>query len=170
MVAAGQLKSSQSLLGLGRRDEAAEAIGQACAEIMSLNARSSDVTRWTQMRTECFETQARTALASSNGTQAEAFANRALLSVRMEKSGDSVTDQYRIAAVYRLLGEVRERNGNSVGAAEAWNAGLERLPANATETPWEMSDHARILRSLGRAAEAQALEANLKKAGFRDLY
>jgi hypothetical protein len=88
----------------------------------------------------------------------------------MEKSGDSVTDQYRIAAVYRLLGEVRERNGNSVGAAEAWNAGLERLPANATETPWEMSDHARILRSLGRAAEAQALEANLKKAGFRDLY
>jgi hypothetical protein len=94
-------------------------------------------------------------------------AEGALASAKTEHSEDPVADRFRIAQMYRLLGDVHERSGDLQGAATAWKAGLAVIPSAASERPLEMNEHAQLLRRSGRSADAQQLDARLKVMGYR---
>ena len=83
--------------------------------------------------------------------------------------GPSGTISYRIAAAYRLIGDIEARFGDDAAAGAAWSAGLTQLPRSGSERPGEMNERAELLRRLGRGNEAQQLAARLSATGFRTL-
>jgi tetratricopeptide (TPR) repeat protein len=111
--------------------------------------------------------QARLALASGANDEALALAGRALTSARAERSGDSIADRYRVAAAYRLLGDLSHGMGRSEAAKNAWASGLAQLPQNVTERPWEMKERAELLRRRARTEEARPLMQKLAAIEYR---
>jgi hypothetical protein len=89
-----------------------------------------------------------------------------LNSARSERSVDSVSDLYTVAAAYRLLGDVRQRTGDTRGAREAWLGGFGQLRQSASESPMELNERAGLLRRLGRTSEAEPIMARLSAIGF----
>jgi tetratricopeptide (TPR) repeat protein len=110
--------------------------------------------------------RAKLALKAGENQQSIAFAQQALEAARKESSSDPTTDRYTIGAVYRLIGDIRQRMGNGEAAKAAWAAGLAQLPRNAPERPAEMDERAQLLGRLGRTAEARPLTESLKKMGY----
>ena len=165
LAARARLDLSALLLSLGRRDEASQQAGTACnlySELPSAFAISSR----TRLRTSCAMMRARLALARGALPEAMENAQEALASARTEHSEDPIADRYRIAQMYRLLGDVRERSSDPQGAAAAWSAGLAVIPSATSERPLEMSEHAQLLRRSGRMAEAGQLDERLKEMGY----
>lgn len=117
--------------------------------------------------TLCLSLRARLALAAESSADALQLAQRAVSAARQERSGDQIKDQYAIAAELRLLGDVRRRAGDEIGARAAWSDGLDILPANVIERPGEMHERAQLLKRLGRADEAKPIVAKLATIGFR---
>jgi hypothetical protein len=113
--------------------------------------------------------RSRLALASGGTQQALTFAEQALASAQAERSGDPVSDRFSIAASGRMLGDVRQRLGDSAGANDAWSAALNQLPANVAEVPFETNERVELLRRLGRSGEAQDAAARLKAMGYRSV-
>jgi hypothetical protein len=95
------------------------------------------------------------------------LAQLALASARAEHSQDPVSDRYKVAAAYCLLGDIQKRAGDLTAAQNSWAAGLAVLPKNVAERPIEMNARLELLQRLGRAAEAGPLAARLKAIGFR---
>jgi len=124
----------------------------------------------THLHTTCAMMRGRLALTHGAANQAMPFAQQALVSARAEHSQDPTTDRYWVAIMYRLLGDVRQRGGDTTGAMAAWNAGLAWLPANVAERLWEMNLRADLLRRVGRGTEAAPLSAHLKEIGYRPIY
>ena len=169
MAAAVRLELAKNLLALGRNEEAAREIREGCAVAASLRRRDPSAARWRALRTSCLDRQARLALATGEHEQALAKAEQTLAAAQLERSDDRVTDRYRVAATYRLLGDIRRLAGNQAGATEAWSNGLAQLPANVTERPWEMNERAALLGRLGRADEARPLRQRLSAMGFKSV-
>ena len=169
MAARARLELARILLSVGRTDQATEETAAGCQATAALGARDRSTARWRRLQTSCLTTRSRLALASGSSAEALSFAQQALAAARSEHTGDPVTDRYIVAAASRLLGDVRERMGDSSGAASAWNEGLSQLPTNATERPWEMSEHAELLRRLGRADAARPLMQRLSSIGYRSV-
>jgi len=167
LAANTQLELARNLLASGNIAQAAQEASAACAVAGALRARSANVARWQTLHTTCLEMRARLALASGAGAQALTFAEQALGSARAERSGDSVMDRYRVAASFRLLGEVRQRAGDATGAMAAWSAGLAQLSPNVTERPLEMNERAELLRRAGRGSEAASIKSRLNAIGYR---
>jgi ABC-type sugar transport system substrate-binding protein len=113
----------------------------------------------------------RSRLALAGGATAEAVgaAEQALASARSERNEDPVTDRYRVAAAYLLLGDVWQRAENTGAAAAAWRAGLSQLPGGVVERPADMGTRAELLSRLGRGAEARPLAARLAAIGYRNV-
>jgi hypothetical protein len=113
----------------------------------------------------------RSLLALANGSTDEAlsFGDRAVASARSEHSEDPITDLYRVALMSRLVGDVRKRSGDSVGASAERNSALAQLPANVAERPWEMNERLQLLQRLGRQEQAAAVAARLDSMGYRRL-
>lgn len=164
-----RLELARNLLAIGQREEAAQQISDACRVAAAHQPRDPGVARWRMLQTNCLDRRSRLAIASGAAAEASAFAERALASVRSESSEDPVFDRYRVAAQSRLLGDIRKRVGDEQGAKAAWTAGLDQLPANVAERPWEMNERAELLRRLGRADEAQPLADRLAAMGFRNV-
>jgi tetratricopeptide (TPR) repeat protein len=133
VAASVRLELARNLLRLGRTDEAAQEVSAGCELAISLRARDPTVARWRALHTTCLEMRSRVALSSGAAAQALTFAEQALDAARAGRSGDPITDRYRLAAVYRLLGDVREHMGDRQGARAAWGAGLAQAPANVAE-------------------------------------
>ena len=129
LAAAARLQLSMTLLTLGRRDEAAQQSGAGCALAGNLPATFSTSAR-ARLRTTCAMVRARLALAGNDAGQALPLAQQALASARTEHGEDPITDRYYVATMYRLLGDIRQRSGDTAAAAGEWNAGLAELPAN----------------------------------------
>ena len=161
-----QLKLAESLLAVGKADEAAQETSAACSVADALRAHDPNVSRWQMLQTDCLSMRARLALASGAPPQALALAGQAVQAARLERSGDPVGDAYTVAGAYRLLGDVRQRAGDSGGARTAWAQGLAQLPPNAAERPSEMFERGELLRRLGRAQEAAPLAARLNAIGY----
>jgi tetratricopeptide (TPR) repeat protein len=161
-----QLKLAESLLAVGKADEAAQETSAACSVADALRAHDPNVSRWQMLQTDCLSMRARLALASGATPQALALAGQAVQAARLERSGDPVGDAYTVAGAYRLLGDVRQRAGDSGGARTAWAQGLAQLPPNAAERPSEMFERGELLRRLGRAQEAAPLAARLNAIGY----
>jgi hypothetical protein len=119
------------------------------------------------MQTDCLTIKSRLALAGGSVPDSVASAEQALAWARTERNPDPVNDRYRVAAAYLLLGDIRQRTGDSVGAKAAWSAALAQLPQSVTERPQDTNIHAELLRKLGRAAEARPLTARLQAIGYR---
>ena len=166
--AAAQLELARVLL---QRDRITEAKGRAdagCALVAEMRRRAPNASDWQEAQTNCDLVQARLALADGSLDQALDYARRTLESAKGERSADPLKPRYRIAASYRLMGDILRRQGDREGARQAWAEGVGQLPSNVSERPRELSERAGLLERLGRAREAQILNSRLRKMGFRD--
>ena len=169
LAANAQLQLARSLLAKGDGAQAAVETEGGCTVAAALIARDPNVARWRTLQKMCFDMRSRLALASGDKGQALDFAQKALSAARSGSSGDPVSDRYVIAAAARLLGDIRQRTGDSGSAEAAWSQGLGQLPANATERPWEMNERAELLRRVGRSNEANRLTQRLATIGYRNV-
>jgi tetratricopeptide (TPR) repeat protein len=167
LAASARLELGKALLAAGKPRDAAQQIRGGCALVAA--ATSAARTAWRALQTQCFSRQAVLALASDSHADALRFASQAVSSARLEHGGDPISNHYRVAAAYRLLGNARSDSGDPQGAREAWTTGLSLLPENIKEKPQEMYEHAELLRRLGRADEARPIEARLTAIGYRSL-
>jgi tetratricopeptide (TPR) repeat protein len=168
LAARTHLDLASALLSAGRKDKSAQQGDAGCSRAAALPA-SFAIAGRSRLQTTCAIVRARLALAAGATQQALIFAQQALTSARAEHSEDPITDRYRVVQTNRLLGDIRDRAGDSEGAASAWNAGLSAIPANVTERPWETNEHATLLQRLGRDDEARPLAAKLSAIKYRPL-
>jgi tetratricopeptide (TPR) repeat protein len=166
VAANARLELGKDLLALGRQDDARRETMTGCGLVTGLGASGADSGRVRVIQTDCLVMRARLALASDSTAEASAAAESAVRSAGAERQ-DPVTDRYRIALASLLLGDIRQRTGDSSSATAAWNAGLAQLPAGVVERPWEMNVRSELLRRLGRGAEARPLTARLEAIGYR---
>jgi tetratricopeptide (TPR) repeat protein len=163
--AQARLDLAQTLLEVNQTQEAQAQASGGCGLAEQVLSRDSGPT-WRHLRTTCLMVRAKLALKAGENQQSIAFAQQALEAARKESSSDPTTDRYTIGAVYRLIGDIRQRMGNGEAAKAAWAAGLAQLPRNAPERPAEMDERAQLLGRLGRTAEARPLTESLKKMGY----
>jgi tetratricopeptide (TPR) repeat protein len=165
MAADARLGLALTLLSLERRDEAEQQAAVGCILTAGLPATYAAVR--THLQTICAMIRGRLALAGGDTQKAMSFAKQALMSARAEHSEDPISDQYRIANKYRLIGDVRRRGGDAAGAKVAWSSALSQLPSNVAERPSEINERSEILRRLNRPEQAERLAARLKAIGYR---
>ena len=166
-AAGARLELARSLFALGQSDEVASQVAAGCTIADTLRARDPSSFRTRALTTLCLKMRSRLALASGDSGSALALAERALASARAEQSEDRIADRYSIAAVYRLVGEIRQRNGDSLRAKAAWQSAIDQLPGDVRERPLEKSERAEILRRLGRQEEYRPLINQLTAMGYR---
>jgi tetratricopeptide (TPR) repeat protein len=163
-----RLELAGTLLSLDQSAEANAEARTGCELTAQVLARDPGP-NWRHLQTSCLTIRSRLALESGANAEALSLAQRALASARTERSADPITDRYRIASAYLLLGDVRKRVGEHEAAGLAWTAALAQLPRNVAERPLEMSEHAQLLRRLGRTEEARPLSARLAAIGYRSV-
>ena len=167
-IAAGvHLEHADTLLQLRRTADVAQEVEAGCSLAAMLRERDPNVATWRSSLTNCRMVRSRLTLASGSAPDALAWAEKALASARDERSIDPIKDRYRIAAAYRLIGEIQRRVGDGKLARQSWAAGLAQLPANVAERPREMNERAELLRRLGRGNEARPLVERLAAIGYR---
>lgn len=159
---------ADTLLSLRRTSEAALEAEAGCKLAAMLRERDPNVATWHSLLTSCRMVRSRLALAGGSTADALAWAEKALLSARDERSVDPIKDRYRIASAYRQIGLIHWRSGDTKLARQAWLAGLAQLPPNVTERPREMNERAELLRRLGRTNEARPLVERLTQIGYRN--
>jgi tetratricopeptide (TPR) repeat protein len=162
-AAGAELDFARALLSQGRVDEAKQQTQSGCALVEEIRGRNPA----TPKLTSCLKMRSRLALQSGDYSQALAFAGRALMSARSDPNEDPVLTKFSIATTYRLIGDVRQRSGDTSGANDAWSKALASIPNGVAERPPEIDEHALILERLGRAPEARALVSRLKAMGYR---
>ena len=166
-LAAGiHLSLADTFLTLGRTTDAEQEAEAGCRLAAMLRTRDPNVASWRSSQTSC--QLARSELALVNGSPPEAldWAAKALESARQERSFDSVKDRYRVAAAFRLIGDIHRRAGEKSDARQAWAAGLAALPASINERPREMDERVKLLRRLDRNDQARQLIERLQEMGF----
>jgi tetratricopeptide (TPR) repeat protein len=167
MAADARLQLALTLLSSGQREEAIQQTDAGCVLAAGLPAASNAAK--TKLGTSCSMMRARLALAGGATDQAFSFAQHALASARAQHSEDPITDHYLVANVYSLIGDIRQRAGDSAAATAEWAAGLSGLPQNVAERPFEMNSRLGLLRRLGRTQEAAPIAAHLGSIGYHGL-
>lgn len=167
LAAQPRLQLAKLLLSLNRRTDAAVQARVGCEQARRVLVRDPG-TAWRRLQTDCFSIRSRLAMTDGNMADAMTLAGKALASARTERSSDPIRDRFKIAGELRLLGEVRNRMGDTAGAKAAWSNGLAQLPRGVIERPLETKDRADLLRLLGRRDEARALYARLTGMGYRN--
>jgi eukaryotic-like serine/threonine-protein kinase len=168
LAAVARLDLARTLLSLGRVGEAAQHTAAGCALGNSLPARYTVLAR-TRLRIGCATAQSRLALAAGDRAKAMEYAQHAMGAVKSARTEDPMADRYRLAAAYRLIGDIQRRDGDLPAASGSWTAALSVLPANVAERPWEMSERLQLLQREGRADEAAVLLKRLASIGFRNI-
>jgi tetratricopeptide (TPR) repeat protein len=158
---------ARQLLAADKNAEAAAQAAEGCRLASGLNASGAAMSGVRMAQTDCLYLRARLALARGAIAEADAAAQRTIMSARSERNEDPVADRYRIALAYLLLGDVRQRSGDSSAATAAWREGLAQLPKGTAERPQDMQTRAELLRRVGRAAEARPLAAKLAAIGYK---
>jgi tetratricopeptide (TPR) repeat protein len=166
LAAAAHLDLARALLSLDRGQESADQAAAGCAMTASLPPAFATSSR-TRLQMNCAMMRSRLALASGSSAQAVQFAQQALALAQKQRSEDPISDRYRTASMYRLLGDVRQAGGDAAGAQAAWRSGLDHIPAHVAERPWESNEHSVLLRRLGRLEEAAPIAARLDAMGYR---
>ena len=163
LAANAKLELAKALHSLGRNDEAARQTGAACSIVARLGAARPVSSR----QTACLTLRSRLALESGANAVALALAQQALASAQAERSEDPVKDRHRVAAAFRLRGDVRQQMGDREQARIDWSSALASIPPGVPETTFEMDEHATILERLGRAAEAGRMVSKLNSKGYQ---
>ena len=167
MAADARLQLALTLLSSGEREEAVQQTDAGCVLAAGLPAASNAAKM--KLGTSCAMMRARLALAGGATDQALSFAQQALASARAQHSEDPITDHYLVANVYSLLGDIRQRAGDSAAATAEWTNGLNGIPQNVAERPFEMNSRLGLLRRLGRTQEAAPIAAHLSSIGYHGL-
>jgi tetratricopeptide (TPR) repeat protein len=162
-----KLALAEQLLLSGKADEAASQTRSACQIVSGLLKRDRSNPDWRAGATRCLEMQARIARAAGLNEQALTYAQSALNMSKSVPGNASVDNAFRIAAAYRLVGDIQRDLGNAGAAQSAWAAALSQAPANTFELPSQMADHVTILERVGRTAQAQQLRSRLQALGYR---
>ncbi|HVF38209.1 MAG TPA: toll/interleukin-1 receptor domain-containing protein [Sphingomicrobium sp.] len=168
LAAQARLELARTLFSLDRRGEAATEARAACSLVAQVRARDPEGS-WRHLQTDCLALRSRLALKSATEAEALRLAKLALASAKSERSEDPTRQRYRTATVFRQLGDIHRRMGDSDAAKAAWTAAFAQLPRNVTERPAEMHERAEILNRLGRTEEANELRGKLDAIGFRSL-
>ncbi|WP_308514975.1 toll/interleukin-1 receptor domain-containing protein [Sphingomonas flavescens] len=156
-----------ALLALGRTDEAATENQRACQLVAELNRRVPVKYVWKQGASYCLMVQARIASDRGDALASLKAAQGAAQILQTVRSGDAVNDAYLRANAWRLIGDAQRQSANMSAATAAWSTGLQQLPADVAEQPFEMSVRAQLLKRLGRNGEAATAEMRLRSIGFR---
>jgi tetratricopeptide (TPR) repeat protein len=161
------LSFARELLATGNNEGAKAQVDTGCHFGAGLKVSGAGMSWARSVRTDCFTMQARLALAQGDAGVALTAAGQGLASARAERNEDPVSDRYRVAAAYLLLGDVHQKSGDADSARTAWATGLAQLPEGVAERPFEMNTHAELLRKTGRADAARPLAARLAAIGYR---
>jgi tetratricopeptide (TPR) repeat protein len=159
---------AQFYLASGKRPEAASEVDAGCAIAQPLYARDPKLSDWRILRGSCLVAKANLDLASGSAASALTNANQALQIARSTKNSDPLEDGYAVAKAYRIAGDAQRLLGKGAAANEAWTQALAAVPRTAAERPTEMSEHALILKRLGRSAESAQLAGKLSAMGYRE--
>jgi tetratricopeptide (TPR) repeat protein len=168
-AAGAQLELAKQFFADAKQAEAAGVTNQACATVARLRRRDMANAAVATLETDCLKLRTRLELQSGSTPQALELAKQSLASAQAERSGNAVRDRYSIAVAYTLLGDVRSKAGDLQGARTAWTTGIAQLPPNVVEVPLETQERINLLRRLGRADEARALDQQLSKIGFHSI-
>jgi tetratricopeptide (TPR) repeat protein len=163
-----RLSLAKELLAAGNDGDARTQTTAGCRLAAGLKVSGAGLSWARTVQTDCLTLESRLALAGGATADALTNAERALASARSERNEDPISDRYRVAAAYLLLGDVRQRSGDSEAARTAWSAGLAQLPQGVAERPQDMSTRAELLRRMGRSAEARPLTERLAELGYRN--
>lgn len=166
LAAGASIELSKMLLSLNQISRARETTEAACTQAAQLISRDATVSSWQAYATACQMLRAQLARADGRNEEAVSLAQQALRSAKNEKSGDTNRDRYRIASVYRQLGDIQQKAGEGAEARLSWNAGLALLPTISGERPRELAERAALLNRLGRLAELQPVRDRLRAAGI----
>jgi tetratricopeptide (TPR) repeat protein len=161
-----RLNFARLLLATGNVDGAKLQLDAGCRFAAGLRASGNGMNLARPVQTDCLIIESRLALAGGPIADAVAPASKAVASAQSERGQDPVSDRYRVAAAYLLLGEVRQRTGDSNGAMSAWNAGLAQIPQGVVERPWDIGTRAALFRRLGSIEQARSLEERLAAIGY----
>jgi hypothetical protein len=167
LAANARLDLGKALLAGGDHAAAAAQISAGCNLIP--NSGKAAVGAWGIVQRECLAGKARSALASADKAAALALAQEALAAAQSDMSLDSISKRYAQAAAYRLLGDMRNGNGDAAGARSDWSKGLALLNLKVNERPQETYEHAELMRRLGLVGQARPLDERLKAMGYRSL-
>jgi tetratricopeptide (TPR) repeat protein len=151
----------------GKTDEALRQNDTSCSIISRLIAKDPKLRDWRADYRECFIMRGYIGLAKGAKADAANAAQQALRIGTSIKSNDPGIDAFAIARAYRLVGDARNGLGDKAAAGAAWKAALIALSNVQAERPIETQEHAIILKRLGRIAEAQQLNQQLSRMGYR---
>ena len=157
------------LLRAGKMDEAANQTAAVCSGSADLLKRDATNPPWRGTMSACWKLRAKLALARGANGEALGFAQRSLDVAKSIRSGDAVTDAYRVSSTYRLVGDIEQKLGNAKAARASWSAALRVLPAPASEEPDQAAERALILSRLGRETQARPIAAKLNAMGYRQI-
>lgn len=168
-VADSKLELGELQLALGQVDAAGTSARFGCDMASRLFERDASVDLWRGwLRERCFNLRARLALARNAPMEAQALTESSAHLARAELArGRSPETQLALAEAEMLRGNVSARLGDNLSAQNAWKAALAGWPQGVEEQPRQLAMRAYLLRKVGKAAEAGALDRELASIGYR---
>jgi tetratricopeptide (TPR) repeat protein len=160
-----RFRLAETLAATNQVDQSAAETEAACVMVQQLLARDPHYPSWRSGARACWTQRARLALIAGRNEEALRAARRAV-AIGRTKTTDPADASYSISKAALVLGDAQRTLGNSIAATAAWQAGLAALSTGAGEKPYELAQHAVMLRRLGRAAEAAPIAARLRTMGF----
>jgi tetratricopeptide (TPR) repeat protein len=166
-ISAARLERGQILLRAGQVDEAASATRAGCYLSDQLVARDATVVQWRDLKLTCLRRRAQLAKAEGAPREALAIARQALVAAQSLHSGNAIEDKFNVAGALALIGDIRDAMGEHEAAQTAWQQALAEWPQGVGERPDQIERRANLLKRLGKAPEAKALNDRLDAMGFR---
>lgn len=168
-AADGRLELAELQLALGDSAGAGASARAGCDMASRLVERDSSVDLWRAgLRGRCLNLRGRLALARNAPLEAQALAESSVRLARAELRRTRTPDtQFALADAEMLRGDVAARLGNRSSAQAAWKAALGAWPQGIEEQPRQQAMRAYLLRKVGQAAEAGAIERELASIGYR---
>lgn len=170
LTAGVQFDLARIMLTQGDLDEASALIRSACDRTTRLIAKDASVALWRLgLRSECFEVQAREALARKMPVEALDRAAEMLRIARSEnaksQSGDA---QLATANAHLIHALVATAQGDRPSAAANFRSAAQAWPRSVPDRPSLIAKKAVILRGLGRSRQADELAGRLAGIGYGD--
>jgi tetratricopeptide (TPR) repeat protein len=164
-LASSKLISAQLLLQSGARGEANAQADAGCALTRKLIATDKSIVAFQTLLISCLELKAQLAASSGDYAGALQSAERGMALAKSVNTGDDT----KMMRAERLVGDYRQRMGDSAGAQQAWQAGIALLSANARQRPSELAERSKLLQRLRQDDEARRIADYLQSIGYRNI-
>jgi tetratricopeptide (TPR) repeat protein len=166
LAAKAKINLAEFLLLGGAQGEATASNEAGCSMFGRLVAKDSTMPEWRAGLRDCWMMRAQLAMANKAMADAVSASQHAVQIARLVRGTDREADRYLQAKAYRLLGDARQRSGDSNGARAAWQTAFAVLPTGVSERPGETKIREEVMQRLGRNAEAQQMTKKLAAIGY----